>query len=632
MPYETVKGKSFRERALRIVPEMHVDNSAMIITLLTLALAIVLLVGNFLRNDLVAVIIILILSISGVLAIPEALSGFSSSAVIIIACMFIVGKAITHTGIAQRVGEGIIKHGGTSEGRLLVMIMAAAAGVGAFMSSTATAAIFIPIALSVAEKANVNHKRLLMPLAVASLISGMMTLVATTPNIIINGALRERGLAELAFFSFTPFGLLVLLLAVLFMAAFGRNMLAAKDSIVERKKEPTIDDLLRYHQIDKTEYLLRIPSHSDLADKSVAQMQLNARFHVILLAVQSGEDARRKVIAAATPEMVFHADDLLLIIATSEHVDAFAEEFSLQKVALRPSQRKTFFREVGIAEVMLNPDSSLIGKTLKETLFQSFFHSMVLGIRRKGETLTMDITDIPLKFGDVLLLCGAWKDILRLGQYKDKYLLLTIPQDYKEFIPARERQQSALAILAIMVALMVLNILPPVTAILAACAALVLTRCVPVTAIYDVVDWQTVIMIAGILPLALAMQKTGIISLVSHAFLQTFTGAGAYATLSGLFLITAALGLVMSNSAVAVLVAPMAVSVGLALNISPQACAMTVAIACSSSFVSPLGSPVHMLVREPGGYSFKDYFKTGVPLLALSLAATLLLCRVFYLN
>lgn len=607
------------------------DNPAMLITLLTLALTVVLLVGDFLRNDLVAVLIILILSVSGVLEVGEAFSGFSNSAVIIIACMFIVGKAITHTGIAQRVGEGIIKHGGTSEGRLLVMIMAAAGGVGAFMSSTATAAIFIPITLSVAEKANLNHKRLLMPLAVASLISGMMTLVATTPNIIINGVLREHNLPELAFFSFTPFGLLILLLAVLFMALIGRNLLAAKGSKVERKTEPTIDDLLRYHKIEKNEYLLRIPPHSDLAEKSVASMQLNAEFHVILLAVESGGDSHKRTIAAASPEMVFHEGDLLLAIATPEHVDIFCERFSLQKVSLRPSQRKAFFREVGIAEVMLNPDSTLIGKSLKETLFQSFFHSMVLGIRRKGETLTSEITDIPLTFGDVLLLCGAWKDILRLGQYKDKYLLLTIPQDYKEFIPARNRQNVALAILAGMVALMALNILPPVTAILAGSAALVLARCVPLTAIYDVVDWQTIVMIAGILPLALAMQKTGIISFVSDAFLHTFADAGPLAILAGLFLITSALGFFMSNSAVAVLVAPMAISVGLALNISPQACAMTVAIACSAAFVSPLGSPVHMLVREPGGYAFKDYYKTGFPLLLLSLVATLLLCWLIYL-
>lgn len=604
------------------------QNPDMLITLLTLAGAVILLVGNFLRNDVVAVLIILSLLICGVLDAPEALSGFSSNAVMIIACMFIVGKAIIHTGIAQRVGEVIIRYGGTSEVRLLVMIMVASATVGAFMSSTATAAIFIPITLTVAEKANLNHKRLLMPLAVASLISGMMTLVATTPNIVVNSALRDKGLAVFSFFSFTPYGVLILVLAIVFMALVGQNLLAGKDSKVERKKEPSIDDLLRYHQVDKFEYYLRIPVNSNLVDSSLASLQLGAQYHVIVLALESVSANGRREINPARPEMVFRPGDLLMVIGNPEHVKSFADEFFLQIVTARQAKRRAFFQVVGIAEVMLNPDSSLIGKSLKETLFQTIFHSLVLGIRRKGETLTEDIADIPLKFGDVLLVCGAWKDILHLGQNREQYLLLTLPQDRREYIPARHKERLALLILATMVGLMVFNLLPAVTAVLAAAAALVLTRCVPLTSIYEVVDWQTIVMIAGILPLALAMQKTGISSVVSAAFLDIFASSGPYLVLGGLFLVTALLGMFMSNTAVAVLIAPMAIEVGQTLNISPHACAMAVAIGCSAAFVSPLGSAVNMIVREPGGYTLKDYAKVGVPLLILSLLATVFLSAV----
>ena len=599
-----------------------------LVTFATLAGAVILLAGNFLRNDVVAVLIILALMFGGVLDVSEALSGFSSNAVIIIACMFIVGKAIIHTGIAQRVGEAIIRHGGTNEIRLLVMIMAAAATVGAFMSSTATAAIFIPITLSVAEKANLNHKRLLMPLAVASLISGMMTLVATTPNIIINSALRDKGLEVFSFFSFTPYGVAILVLAIAFMATVGQNLLAAKGSRVERKKEPSIDDLLRYHQVDKFEYYLRVHVNSDLAERSLASLQLGAQYHVVVLALQRVAANGRKEIDPARPETVLRPADLLMVIGNPENVQAFAEAFSLQVVKSSPARRRAFFQVVGIAEVMLNPDSSLIGKSLKETLFQTIFHSMVLGIRRKGETLTEDIADIPLKFGDVLLVCGAWKEILRLGQNREQYLLLTLPQDRREYVPARNKEKLALGILAGMVALMVFNIVPAVTAILAACAVLVLTRCVPMTSIYEVVDWQTIVMIAGILPLALAMQKTGISAMVSSTFLELFASSGPYLVLAGLFLVTALMGSFMSNTAVAVLIGPMAIEVGQALNISPQACAMTVAVACSAAFISPLGSAVNMIVREPGGYTMKDYAKVGIPLLGLSLLATLFMVKV----
>ena len=604
----------------------------MTMTLLTLAGAVLLLVSGKLRNDVVALLVVLTLAISGVLEPAEALSGFSSNVVIIIASMFIVGKAITHTGIAQRVGRLILKYGGADETRLMTMIMLAAAFVGAFMSSTATAAIFIPITLSVAEKAGLNHKRLLMPLAAASLISGMMTLVATTPNIVMNSALADRGLPGLSFFGFTPFGLCILALAIVFMALVGRRLLAPKTVDTPGRKDPTIDDLLKRHKIAKHEYQLRVPQHSDLVDKSLARMQLNARYRVIVLAVQSSSgDGRRTSIVPARPETVIKEGDIILLIGSPEHVDAFIAEFSLQKLALLPARRRAFFRVVGVAEVMLNPDSSLIGKTLRETGFQALVHSMVLGVRRKGTTLSEDITDLPLAFGDVLLVCGAWTDILQLGKHRDKYLLLTLPQDYKEYIPGQDKQHTALALLAGMVALMAFNVLPPVTAVLAAAVALILTRCVPLTSVYDVIDWQTVVMIAGIMPLAVALQKTGLIADVSAGFLQVFSGAAPALVLAGLFLVTAMMGMFISNTAVAVLVAPMAIDVGMTLGINPQACAMVAAIACSAAYTSPLGSPVSMLVREPGGYGFADYAKTGLPLLLLTLPATVLLAWLLYL-
>lgn len=607
------------------------SNPDMLITIVTLLGAVVLLAGSFIRNDLVAVMVILALVISGVLNVPEALSGFSNSAVIVIACMFIVGKAITNTGIAQQVGDSIIKYGGSNEKKLLIMLMGAAAAIGSFMSSTATAAIFIPITLSVAEKAGLNHKRMLMPLAVAALISGMMTLVATTPNIVVNSTLRSRNMADLSFFSFTPYGVVILLFAMLFMAVLGQKMLASKTDQSPRKKGPGIDDLLRYHKIDKNEFVLRIPADSELVNSSVAKMQLSSIHNVILLAVQSREKGRRRKIIPAGPEIIFRADDLILLIGNAEAVKTFAGIFGLDEVEVGDLQRRSFFQVVGVAEVMLSPESALIGKSVRETMFQTLFSSMVLGIRRKGETITEKLSDTPLKYGDVLLVCGAWKDIMRLEKHREQYLLLTLPQDYKEVAPAKSKNKIAVLILAAMVALIAFNLLAPAVAILAAALALVLTRCVPVSSVYTTVDWQTIIMLAGIFPLALALQKTGIIGHVSGVFMHALAGENPLLVLAGLFLITSTLGIFISNSAVAALVAPMAVDIGLALNISPQACAMTVAISCSAAFISPFGSPVHMLVREPGGYKMLDYVKTGVPLLAISLGITMAICRVMYL-
>ena len=609
------------------------NNPDMLIAVLTLAGAAVLLVTNWIRGDLVAVLVMLTLMLTGVLEPGDALSGLSSPVVVIIASMFVISEAIVHTGLAQRMGETIIDRGGTSEVRLLVLLMAGSALVGSFMSSTATAAIFIPITLAVAEKAGLNHRRLLIPLAAAALISGMMTLVATTPNIVINNALRSHGQEALSFFSFTPFGLAVLVLAIAFIVLAGRHLLSGGQGAVSRRRERSIGEILQGYDIRQRVGVLRVTPGSGLIDRSVARMQLGARHRINLIALHTVADSGRAFVPAR-PETVFLANDILVVIAEHEAIDRFAEGFELERMELQvdPALEREFFQAVGVGEVMLTPESNLIGKSVREIGFHSRFRCQVLAIRRKGATLTTGFADEPLRFGDVLLACGAWEDILQLRDHRDQYILLNLPQDYHEVIPARSRGPLAVIILAAMVGLLVFDLLPTVTAVLVATAALILTRCVDVDSCYRVIDWQTVLIIAGMLPLALALERTGAITLVTDRLLELFAGVGPMGVLAVLFLVTVAIGLFLSNTPTAVLVAPMAVEIGLKMGIPPQACAMTVAIACSAAFISPLGSPVNMIVREPGGYTFMDYARVGVPLVALSLVATLVLVRLIYLR
>ena len=609
------------------------NNPDMLIAVLTLAGAAVLLVTNWIRGDLVAVLVMLTLMLTGVLEPSDALSGLSSPVVVIIASMFVISEAIVHTGLAQRMGEAIIDRGGTSEVRLLVLLMTGSALVGSFMSSTATAAIFIPITLAVAEKAGLNHRRLLIPLAAAALISGMMTLVATTPNIVINNALRSHGQEALSFFSFTPFGLAVLVLAIAFIVLAGRHLLSGGQGAVSRRRERSIGEILQGYDIRQRVGVLRVTPGSGLIDRSVARMQLGARHRINLIALHTVADSGRAFVPAR-PETVFLANDILVVIAEHEAIDRFAEGFELERMELQvdPALEREFFQAVGVGEVMLTPESNLIGKSVREIGFHSRFRCQVLAIRRKGATLTTGFADEPLRFGDVLLACGAWEDILQLRDHRDQYILLNLPQDYHEVIPARSRGPLAVIILAAMVGLLVFDLLPTVTAVLVATAALILTRCVNVDSCYRVIDWQTVLIIAGMLPLALALERTGAITLVTDRLLELFAGVGPMGVLAVLFLVTVAIGLFLSNTPTAVLVAPMAVEIGLKMGIPPQACAMTVAIACSAAFISPLGSPVNMIVREPGGYTFMDYARVGVPLVALSLVATLVLVRLIYLR
>ncbi|MBM9512039.1 SLC13 family permease [Desulfogranum marinum] len=604
----------------------------MFLSLTLLTGTVFLLVTQLFRADLVGLLVVVGLMISGVLTIPEALSGFSNPVVLIVASMFIVSEAVVHTGIAQRLGEWVIQYGGKSELRLMILLMAFAGLVGSFMSSTATVAIFIPVTIAVAEKAGLNRKRLLMPLAAASLISGMMTLVATSPNIVVNNVLKEHGLEVLPFFSFTPFGVLVLILAICFMGIFGRSMLSKKATMPVGKQGRSINDLDQHYHLGQQVYLLEVQAGSPLIDRAVARIQLREKYCVNLVAIEKTVNGRPEFVTAR-PETVFYHNDILVVLGEEEHLDKLLKELGVKRMLrpFDPFRRKEFFQVIGAAEVMLTPDSSLIAKTLREIGFQSRFKCQVLGIRRKMEAITTDIANLPLQYGDVLLVCGAWTDILRLREKRDDYLLLTLPVDYHEVIPARKKAPLVLAILGVMISLLVLNVVPTVTAVMLTGVALVLTRCIRLESLYKIIDWQTVVLIAGILPLALALQKTGVSGAATDLLLLIFGNVGPLLLLSLLFVVTACTGLFLSNTPTAVLIAPIAVEMGLQLGVSPQACAMTVAIACSSAFVSPLGSPVNMVVCEPGGYSIKDFVRVGTPLFVLTAIVAVLLAWFIYI-
>lgn len=604
-----------------------------VITLITFALASFLLVTDYVKGDQVAILIILVLMVSGVLSIPEALSGFSNPVVVIITSMFIISEAIVYTGIAQRLGEKIIEHGGTSETKLMIMLMVAACSVGSFMSSTATVAIFVPVAIAVAHKANLNHRRLLMPLAVGALISGMMTLVATSPNIIVNNALQAQGLEKLSFFSFTPIGISVLIVSVLFMIVVGRRLLDKRTTVPQKKEGRSIRDLIQHYNMAQDIYLLSVPPESEMVDRAFIRLQLRQNYHVKLIGLQTGVNGK-KVMQAISPETVIKSGDTLVIVSRPERIKDLINAFKLKNLAIPIdiTSHKQFLQVVGAAEVMLTPDSNLIGKSVKEISFQSLFRCMVLGIRRTGETISENITDLPLQFGDVLLVSGAWENIMKLKDYRDQYLLLTLPHDYHEVIQAGKKATITVCVLLLMVGSMILHILPNVIAILGAAVALVLFRCVNIDTYYKTIDWKTVFLIAGILPLALALQKTGVSTLVADFMFQVFGGVNPLFVLGGIFLVTVFTSLFISNTPAAVLVGPVAVDIAVKLNISPQACAMIVAIACSAAFISPVGSPVNMVVREPGGYRFLDYMKTGIPLLLFSMAIAIALVWLIYIH
>ena len=583
------------------------------------------------RADIVAILVVLALMLSGVLTPQESLAGFGDPVVILIAAIFIVGEALVNTGVAQRLGEAVLKAGHGSETRLIVLIMLLAGGIGAFMSSSAIVAMLIPVVLTIANKTGLNRKRMLMPLSVAALISGMMTLIASSPNMIIENALRAHGESPLSFFAWTPFGVGVLVIGIAFML-LSRGLLSKQLAAEEAgAASPGVSDLVSYYGLADRFHRLRVATDSPLIGQSVAQMQQIYHDSGVVLIGFERHSRRKTQFLPALPETVCEPDDIIFVVGGKDQTPHLIETLRLTEMPqLDQAQRGQALQEIGAAEIMLSPESKVIGKTLGEVEFRARYHVTALAIRHRGESVTTNLASQTLDFGDTLLVAGTWSDIRRMSADDRDFVMLTLAAEYKEVLPARERAPIAIGILVAMVLVMALELLPNVAAALLAALAMLATRCVKLDSIYRIISWKTLVLIAGMLPLATALTKTGATVLMAHELVTALGSLGPAAMLAVVFLVTAVTGLFLSNSATAVLIAPVAIEAAKALHVSPHAFAMTVSIACCAAFVTPVSSPVNMLVMEPAGYSFGDYVKVGLPLLLLTMLVTVGLVAAIY--
>ncbi len=607
----------------------------MLIVFGVLTVVSLLFISNWVRGDIVAIASLLTLMLSGVLTVEESLAGFGQPVIIIIVAMFIVSEALVNTGIAQRIGEMVLKAGRNEETRLIILLMAAVMGVGAFMNSTAAVAIFIPITLSVSDKAGLNRKRILMPLCIGALTSGMTTLVATAPNLIVVNALKARGIEPLGFFSFMPFGMIVLVVGIIFMLAVGRRMLAKEKHVASAARGRTAYQLAESYGLAGRLKNIRVLPDSPLADHTVARIQMRQNYGIHIIAFDKWRAGKRYYLQAA-PGTVFESGDRIMVIGDAEQIDLMAKDCKLAIESLPiphvpAKKRKKFLQEIGLAEIMLVPESKLIGKTLREINFQRHYKTTVLAVRHRGQSFADDLGDRPLDFGDALLVNGAWSNILKLHDEKENFVVLTLPQEFRDLVAAPKRASQTLAILGAMVAAMASGVLPTVTAAMLAAIFLIAFRCVKLTSVYQVINWQAVVLIGGILPLATALNKSGASQLISHAMVSTLGYLGPTAMLAVIFIITAVTGSFISNTPAAIIIAPIAINAALELGVSPHAFAMTVAIACSAAYATPVSSAVNMLVMEPGEYTFTDFAKVGLPLLFLTLIVTVVMARILYI-
>ncbi len=593
-----------------------------------LGVAVVLFASGRVRLDVVALLVLLALMLGDVVSVPEALAGFSKSVVIMIAGLFVVGEALVTTGVAFAVGEWLMRVGGTSETRLVTLLMLTVGLTGAFISSTGIVAIFIPIALTIAAKTGIARSRLMMPLSSAALISGMMTLIATAPNLIAADALENEGFEPFEFFEFTPIGLAVLAVGTVYMLLVGRRLLPAADAEGAHQGQ-SIGEITETFGLADKRRRLQVSHASPLVGQTVAELQLRSRQAITLVSVER-RHGRRVDVMPGLPRTKFQADDVIYVLAEPQAANDFVASQALVELPGEPEHVTDIVREMGVAKVMLAPNSDLLGKTLREAVFQTRHQVEVLAVLHDRKPLEGDLRDETMHFGDILLVSGRWQAIRNLQADKKDFVVLSLPLEIEDVAPARRQAPWALLILGLMVGAMTLELVPNVAAVLVAALAMMATRCVSINEAYKAINWPSLVLIAGMLPLATALKQTGGTDLMVDGLVDSIGDLGPFAMMAGLFTLTAVLSLFVSNTATAVMLAPIAIGVALDMGVAPAPFVMTVAVAASAAFMTPVSSPVNTLVVEPGGYGFIDFVKIGVPMALLTGVVSLILIPLLF--
>ena len=600
------------------------------ITLALLLGSMVLFIRNKPRMDVVALLVIVALPLSGVLTVPEAVAGFSDPSVLLIAALFVIGDGLVRTGIAYKLGDWMAHQAGSSETRLIVLLMLTVAGLGSVMSSTGVVAIFIPVVMSVAVRMNIPAARLMMPLSFAGLISGMLTLVATPPNLVVSSELIRQGLDGFHFFSFTPIGLVVLFCGIGYML-FARRWLGAGKAGKNEPERQTMQDLAALYRLSERERRLRLEPDSPLIGRPLNELELRSEYGINVIAVER-QRRFRNLLQVATGNTVPQPGDILLVDLASPAIALLGayQEIGVTPVTLESSYYSEHSHQLGLAEVALPPESHLPGRTIQELAFRSRHRLNVVGLRRNGKALPGLLVDEKLKAGDTLLVAGSWKDIDRLHLLTKDFVLLSLPTEIKEVVPAARKAPYALFSLGVMIVLMVSGLVSNLMAALIGCLLMGAFKCITMDSAYKSIHWPSLILIVGMLPFALALQKTGGIDLAVSGLLNVFGDVGPRLLLAILFMATAGIGLFISNTATAVLMAPVAVATAQAMGLSPYPFVMIVALAASAAFMTPVSSPVNTLVLDPGGYHFADFLKIGVPFTLLVMVISVLLVPLLF--
>ena len=598
----------------------------MLVTFLILLATIVLFVINIVRSDIVALCALLLLMLFGILTPAEALSGFSSSILVMMIALFVVGGAIFQTGLAKNISSRILRLAGDSQTKLFVLVIIGTSMIGGFISNTGTIAIMLPIVVSMASSSGSSSTRLLMPLAFAGSLGGMLTLIGTPPNLIVHDTLVKAGHKGLSFFSFLPIGVICIALGVVLLLPLSK-LLIKKGEKNEDEKQKSLSDLATEYRIAQSLYRLKVKQDSTAAGKRLRELAIPAKYGIHVLEIRRSVTSQSLFASTVVEQIIAEAETVLLtgdalyVSGNFKNIRQLADNYGFDLMDSNETDEKTpvfagqlRFDSIGIAEVILLPKSNLVNLMVRESGFYEKYKVSILGIQRRADYILHNLRDEKMYPGDVLLVQGEWKNIERLSS--DSMDWVVMGQPLREAPKTkRGKEITAALIMVLMITTMVFEVVPPVTSVLAAAILMVLTGCFRnVEDAYQTINWQSVVLIGSMLPVGIALEKTGATGFITQGLVDGIGGYGPLVLLAGIYFSTSMLTLFISNTATAVLFAPIALHAAEVVHVSPMPFMFAVSVAASMCFASPFSTPPNALVMSAGRYTFMDYVKVGLPM------------------
>ena len=617
----------------------------MTITLIVLVITVAMFIWGRVRADIVALTALAALLVLGILTPAEALAGFSSPIVIMMIGLFVVGGAIMQTGLAKLTGNKLMALSRGNETITFLLVMLVTSFIGAFVSNTGTVALMMPIIMSIAAGSGMQSSRFLMPLAFAGSLGGMLTLIGTPPNLVIDEVLTAAGYQPLAFFSFFPVGIIVIAIGIIVLMPLSKIFLSKSQGSKKKKNAKSLDDLVDEYRLLDNLHRFIVPSSRtsaardengnqlDIVGKTLKELSIQKKYGVSIIEIRNEKKSRLGLVKDVNQNMAkssstIQVHDTLYIIGDEQKMQRFAQDYGLRKM----KDVKIDFYDLGLTEIVVMPTSNFAGLRIGEANLRKRFGINVLGVKRGGsssssssseggrggsEYITDNLIAAKLHVGDMLLVQGEWTNLAHLTADTTNWVVLDQPEKTADKVLLDYKAPVAAAIMLLMIAMMVFDFIPvaPVTAVIIAGLLTVFAGCFRnVEAAYKTINWESIVLIAAMMPMSTALEKTGASALVSQGLVDSLGAMGPTALLAGIYFTTSLMTMFISNTATAVLMAPIALVAAQQVGVSPYSFLFAVTLGASMCFASPFSTPPNALVMKAGGYTFMDYVKVGLPL------------------